>query len=440
MTRVLLPTQSIDAKFLADEGRNPRRSLFSLPGTGKTLTALEAVRIANPTGKLVVIAPKIALRMWSQEIQDWLGMSCHILAAGKTEIDYSVDAYVTTYGLASTFKDKIGGPEVLILDEADALKSLSAARTKAIYGARASGKNAFMTGCRHVWPLTGTPVRRYHDDLYPWFKALHPQVLKDFALGNQAAFEKAFCRVDMRRYHPSMPMRRTVVGSINEAELNRLIYRNGLAVRRTIDDVAADMPPMVQRTIDVDLDWTPELKAETVKWEHQDDPENVFSTTTLRRLLGVSKVTAVGTYVIDCFDADKSPLLCLYWHSDVGSGLLDYFGSAGLRAAKIDGSSSDKARQLAEDRFNGGEIDVLLGQMQAMGVALNLQKASTHVVFAERDWSSSTEEQAYKRVWRLGQKNKVRIDYCVSNHPLDEVMGDIVDRKTVSQRKTMGDV
>jgi SNF2 family DNA or RNA helicase len=154
-----------------------------------------------------------------------------------------------------------------------------------------------------------------------------------------------------------------------------------------------------------------------------------------RRLLGVAKANYVAEYVYDVWGQLTCPVLILYWHKDVGTALEAWFAAKNLNVRKIDGATSQDKRAEAEAVFNAQECDILLGQIASMGVAINLQKGSHYAVFAERDWSPAAQEQALRRLWRLGQDTHVQIDICEAEHPMDEAVGMVVDRKGKSATK-----
>jgi SNF2 family DNA or RNA helicase len=72
-----------------------------------------------------------------------------------------------------------------------------------------------------------------------------------------------------------------------------------------------------------------------------------------------------------------------------------------------------------------------------MGVAINLQQGSHYAIFAERDWSPAAQEQALRRLWRLGQDLHVHVDICEADHPIDEAVSLVVARKGKSANRVM---
>ncbi len=150
----LLPHQIEDAAFLA-----ARRFAgnFSGMGSGKTLTALEAVKLVHSFGVddiTIIVGPPISLSMWKEEYEGWIGGRAQILRAGKTPLDLDVTAYIMSYQIATKRRDELKalGARVLICDESHALKSTSAKRTKAIIG-----RGGLCESVGHTWLLTGTP-------------------------------------------------------------------------------------------------------------------------------------------------------------------------------------------------------------------------------------------------------------------------------------------
>lgn len=427
----LLPTQIEDAAYLAASPSGNRGSLFSEPGTGKTLTVLEAARLLKPKRGLIV-APPIALRMWKTNIEDYLGAKAQVIRSGKDVVDYTADFHVITYAMASEFPE-LKGADVLALDEADALKTLSSVRTKAIYGTRASGNNCLIHKAGAVFPMTGTPIRRYADDLYPWMKALHPRVTRAYGLTTLEKFQEAFCFSQMRRYNMRMPAKRVVIGNRNEERLRAIIENERLAVRRTMEDVAPYMPELRERVIGVGYEDSQALREASAMLV--DEPDQEATMTTARRLLGIAKAKDCADYLLDCNDDKQGPILVLFWHKEVRQAVIDLLMKEDLfNIRTIDGSTPTRLREQYEDEFNNGSVDFLFGQIQSMGVALNLQRGSNRAVFIERDWSPSSQEQGYKRIWRLGQKAKVLVDYCIADHPIDEAVTMVNERKLKSNK------
>jgi SNF2 family DNA or RNA helicase len=79
---------------------------------------------------------------------------------------------------------------------------------------------------------------------------------------------------------------------------------------------------------------------------------------------------------------------------------------------------TDKSRDVLAQAFQAGELDVLVGTLGAMSVGLTLTRAAIALI-CDKSWSPATNAQAYKRIHRMGQKNKCLI-YLFSRGPIDE--------------------
>ncbi len=81
------------------------------------------------------------------------------------------------------------------------------------------------------------------------------------------------------------------------------------------------------------------------------------------------------------------------------------------------------------DRFTRVEGHaVLLSQVEAGGVGLNVQAASV-VILAEPQWKPSTEDQAIARAHRMGQTSKVQVHRLLAKDTIDERMQELKDGK-----------
>lgn len=432
----LLPHQIEDAVFLASK---TFAGNFSGMGSGKTLTALEAVNIVLSSGVLktsvCIIAPPIALHMWQTETERHCGLSTQILKTGTTKIN-DANVIIMSYEIATkrVAEKKKRRPAILICDESHALKSVKAKRTKAILG-----KGGLASFCAHSWMLTGTPQTRWNDDLFSFLcRAGMGKLADKLGTVNMSRFMLRYCVVKQKYFGNSRYPAKLVVGNRNTSELRSMLFNSGnpLAVRRELKDVWAAMPPLTKSRLVVSLDMSPELR--TMLKEHnnktedelaQDLKNNDPSLSTLRRELGAAKVKHSASEIVDRIEAGNGPILVGAWHTIVLDELHNEFVANGLRSAVLDGRTSAKQKQILQDKFNAGELDILVGQIAAMGVSLNLQHGSSRIIVVEEDWSPSIMDQFYARLHRIGQKNHVHVDTFISDTKLDKAVGRISSAK-----------
>lgn len=434
------PHQWADSKAIYDF---ERALVWADPGTGKTLTAIMA---ADQCGfsRIVVVCPPIAMDMWADELKLHLGLKVYIMRSGalpKKVPLFTYDAIVVTYGLIGRNKtvqrviEKYAKgyaefrsteperqmPSCLILDEAHYACKLTAALTRGLMGSEVGmmWRRGMERHFTDVWQLTGTPITRYPDDLFAQLKVARPELLQHYKVHTYAAFRDKFCVTQWKQYHPKAPKQKVVVGAKNTDLLNRLLKEAGV-IRRKLVDVVDDLPPVTYRTISVsysNVDHVPIPSDPLTLIRELNKPDSQMSK--LRRQLGIAKVGDTVDYVMD---VHKGPMLLGFYHIDVGESLYSALEDNGLVIAYIDGSTPHGERKEIQERFNNNQIDILLGQVKAMGVSANLQHACNHVVVAEEVMSPSILEQFVARVVRRGQKSHVQVDLIRSNHDLDDAM------------------
>ncbi len=102
-----------------------------------------------------------------------------------------------------------------------------------------------------------------------------------------------------------------------------------------------------------------------------------------------------------------------------------------LVAGTITGAVPAGMRQQIVDQFTDSKGPaVLVNQIQAGGVGLNLQAASV-VILTEPQWKPSTEEQAIARCHRMGQARRVEVHRLLAEDTVDDHMVKILRDKSV---------
>ena len=440
--KTLLPHQIEDAQFLA---ASPGvKGCFSGMGSGKTLTALEAVRLLDDKShfRTIIVGPPISLFMWKEEFEEYLGISAQILKTGKTPINLSSHALIMSYEIATKRKEELKqlGAKVLICDESHALKNTKAKRTKAILG-----RHGLVEACDYSFMLTGTPVTRWNDDIFSFMcRAGYSQLADKIGKVDMARFQLRYCITQKKTFSKFQKFPTVVtVGNRNTHELNELLFKGNMAVRRELADVWAAMPDLTINHLQVRLDADAELKQllkglekQTMNQIREDIGNKDEHLATIRRKLGVAKVKHSVSEIVDRIDAGIKPILVGAWHREVIDALVVGLNAAKVSNMVIDGRTSSSNKQLAQNRFNEGSIDVVIAQIAAAGVSLNLQGGS-HIICVETDWSPAIQSQFYARCHRLGQQSNVHVDVFESDTKLDKAVRKINATKRAGQATIM---
>ncbi len=87
----------------------------------------------------------------------------------------------------------------------------------------------------------------------------------------------------------------------------------------------------------------------------------------------------------------------------------------------------------AIDRWNKGEVELLLVHPKSAGHGLNLQHGGCRMVFLSLPWSLELFEQTVGRIHRSGQKNDVWVYVLLTNNTVDEkIWAALHDKRAVS--------
>ena len=225
--RRLLPHQITQAIFAVERARSLNASET---GTGKFLVALAMRRLiereAGRNVKCLYTCPKSALGQFEQEFIDH-AYRTFVLRHGNDVVPVDVDTVlVANSTMVVTHRDQLRSwrPLLVVLDEAVAFKTATAARTKAVYGDALDGAGGIIDEVPFVLAMSGTLAPAHNGELYPHLRALAPAALLDERgrIMRRHVFEKTFCVFGARRIAGNREVQ-VIVGSRNSNLLRKRI-------------------------------------------------------------------------------------------------------------------------------------------------------------------------------------------------------------------------
>ena len=429
-------------------------------GLGKTIQALGIINADPSVFATLVICPASLRLNWARESAKWLvrPIKISVITGGKpTDVQVTHDPANPAGELVVCNYDVLGKHadlrerawDLLIVDEAHYLKNGKAQRTQAVLGKwdRDPAKRKPAIQARRRVFLTGTPILNRPVELHSIAKALDPQ-----EFGNWQRFVTRYCDGHRTRFGWD------VSGASNLEELQDKLRRSCM-VRRLKADVLTELPPKQRQVVVLPANGlTGMVKAESAALQSLDarletlraeaelakagEDEGAYEAavsalrdassaafteiSALRHELAVAKIPYVADFVIEA--AGEHPVVVMAHHHDVVDGLKAALTDVGLSVVTVTGRDAMEARQAAVDAFQGGKADVFIGNMKAAGVGLTLTRSS-HVVFAELDWTPGNLSQAEDRCHRIGQTDSVLVHHLVLDGSLDARMAQIVVEK-----------
>ncbi|MFF4390135.1 SNF2-related protein [Streptomyces sp. NBC_00853] len=370
-------------------------------GLGKTIQAIAALSHLAAEGQshFVVVCPASVLINWTREIEarSQLRVMClHGPDRQEAFADWKGrgGVAVTTFDALRGFPAPGGGEiGMLVVDEAHYVKNPKTRRAQAV--TEWSGR------CDRVLFMTGTPMENRVAEFRSLVNILRPDLAaggdRDGVAGSKA-FRKAVAPVYLRRNQQDVLTELPALQHTDEWEelsaSDEAAYReavrsgNFMAMRR-----AAYAHP--ERS----------AKLNRLREIVEDAAENglkvvVFSN--FRQVLGVVK---------DSLEAAPGP----------GGGRV--FGP-------LSGSVPPARRQQVVDEFAAAPGHaVLVAQIEAAGVGLNVQAASV-VIICEPQVKPTVENQAVARAHRMGQVRPVRVHRLLATRGVDERMVRMLKNKS----------
>ena len=132
--------------------------------------------------------------------------------------------------------------------------------------------------------------------------------------------------------------------------------------------------------------------------------------------------------------ANGNPVMVVYWFKSDLSRIEERLGEKGIAFERLDDSDSI-------DRWNRGEIPVLLLSPASAAHGLNLQGGGSHIIWFGLTWSLELYQQTNGRLWRQGQKAKtVVINHIITKNTIDERILAVLKNKDATQEELIAAV
>ena len=446
------PFQKAGVKFILDkmEKGAARVILGDEVGLGKTCQSIAPINLRYEINNILIIAPKSLLINWYRELNMWLLRDLSIGIATTKECP-ETDIVIVNYDIFSRrcysqhrIKERIW--DYLIIDEHQKIKGNSK-RTYNILGRNTKKNPIEPIQATHVAALSGTSVLAKPVELWPILHFMDPDTWNSYW-----HYTGRWCSRKQTRWGLD------VSGASNLDELNSKL-RSTCLFRRTKAEVLPDLPPKIRQVIELPQNGAEEtVQAELSMWQSNEDrlaelkarvelskassdPEEYKrAVDALREGMGVAfseiakvrhdtavaKIPHVIEHAKDAVEASDKVVIFAH-HHDVVDGLME--GLKEYNPMPLTGREDSIQKQAAIDRLQKDpNCKVFIGSITAAGVGITLT-ASSHIIFAELDWTPANITQAEGRCLRIGQKNTVLVQHLVFDESLDARMAKIIVEK-----------
>lgn len=368
-------------------------------GLGKTLTAIAYAKRWN-YGRVLVIAPAIALGVWQRELEE----EGHdvLMPQGsrkdKASIIKNYDGdYWTVINYEALLEPEVekavarGNYDLIVVDEAHKIKTATAKRSKVLHRL---GKQ---------YPallLSGTPITKNLLDLYSQYKVINPDIW------NGLSWTRFKQRWGIWGGYGGYEL----IGYQDAEGLKNLIAPYTVVARK---EDTLDLPEKTHTIVPVDLGKFSlsyremALTGVSGEWITSNPLEKALR---LAQITSAAKIDATVAWAEDMMEMDEPVVIY--------ARFLDTLHEIARRldVDYLDGSTPQHHRTAMVESFQQGKSQVFLAQIAAGSVGITLTRA-THMwyndlSFAYEDWAQSQD-----RIHRIGQEFPVNYYYATAVGP-----------------------
>lgn len=388
------------------------------PGLGKTLCSLRYLKLVN-SKKSVVVCPAFLKENWANEVKKWTDYEPYIINGTKFQKFPEDKILIINYDIIQYhLKELVGknGIDVLIADEVHMCRN-NTIRTKTFM--KMANKSKKTIG------LTGTPIVNNAQDIYLFCKTV------DKRFNSKTTFISNYCiERDFR-----------IVGSKNMDKLNKIL-RDSIIFRKTKNDkdvieafksLGTDTE-VIQEFIPIELKARTEYKEAFIDidtyfmkrgFSYTHDVAMLQRTRVLKDIVFNNKKQQAFEW-LDNYLLDGKKICLFFQYTEHLEEFANKYPSVTING-NVD---ANKRNNILED-FKNSKKQVLCGNVNAMGVGLNIPFVDT-CAFIDIPFNYSDINQCYSRFARIGQLSPyVTVYYIVGKNTIEDsyLLGKI-DNKT----------
>lgn len=427
----ILPFQKEAIKFSVGA---PHSLLGLAPGSGKTLCAIFAAKAAGCT-RILVVSPLSLLYNWKKEIAKWVQEDVSIVY--KKNLPVETRWTITNYDTVRLHKDAFYRIQwdCIIIDESILIKNRKALRTKVLKELVQKSK------AKYCWLLSGAPVSKLYDDMWAQLNILDPARFSSYW-----RFTEEYCYVIQDQWGWHILANKPDAAERIKQDLEDVYFS------RTLDQVMV-LPDWIFE--DVYIPMSPEQ--DKVYGEMEDafiadlgNGEKLLAPNTLSQLtrlieLASNPILVGGIPNGAKWDAaeellEYEQLPAIIWTSFINTAenMCNRL-SRKYRVAKLTGATPALERQEIVDKFQAGELDVIVAHPGVGKFGLTLTAART-AIYLERSYNGDDYYQSLYRVRRIGTKYSPHVIHLISTrsngaNTVDYVIGKILQARKESVLK-----
>lgn len=401
-----------------------RSMLCDDQGLGKTVQALEWIRLIPSRRPVVIVCLSSVKYQWKSEAKLHFGMRTTVVEGRCKDrrrllkgeiIIINFDILASWLPVLRRMK-----PKVVVIDEGQMVKNHRARRTKTATELAHQADSVLL--------LTGTPIPNRLIDLWAQINIVRPDLYP-----NRMAFAWEHCEPKLGYWGWEFK------GARKKKQLRRLLLKECM-IRRLKKDVAPELPDKIHKVVPFHLKDRREYQRATTSfltWLKETSPARAHRARNAQALVRVGYLLRLCARLklpwtikwmeefAECNPGTK--VVCMTMHTFVIDALRERFPNSVV----VNGAVTGKKRERAVWRFNTDRrIQWFLGNWKAAGAGLNLQ-VSSNFVSLDLPWTPGDLAQGQDRVHRIGQNKAVVVHYLMLLNTIEEKLWEILRKKTL---------
>ncbi len=388
-------------------------------GLGKSLQAIRTIE--NLPGLKLAVVPAYLRETWVAEIEKFSAMRPSIVKSKHFNDWSATDIAIVSYE-GMKFIPEWVDIRAIIFDESQKIINPDTKRTNLAHDLIGSKMPEYMI------MLSGTPITKSVGQFYAplTFLSMNPRATNGARLPEDMtylAFQDAYSNAT-RKSIPTRRGRRFITEYTGVKNLTELKgYFKGKFLRRTAEEVL-DLPEIIGKEVIL----LPSLGNELEKaWQSHENGGGEHIATA-RKNSALAKVLDTVSYVEDMVALGEQVVI----FSDHVLPVMEISGilnKKGVSAGFITGAVGEGERSELVRQFQAGLFRVLVCTIGSASTGVTLT-AARHLVLNDLSWNSTDNDQAMKRIHRIGQDRKSFIHFMLKGK-IDQMIKKKVIQKSL---------
>lgn len=411
-------------------------------GLGKTLQVITLLLKFKTEGyfnkkQALVIVPTSLLTNWMREIEKFSPSLSATTYHGNNRI-YPVDKeiIITTYGVARSDQELLKKHKYncLIIDEAQNIKNVTTAQTKAVKSIKADLHIA-MSGTpvenrlSEYWSIMDFTNKGYLGSLNKFSNTYAKPIQQDNNQEQLEVFKKITAPFILRRLKSDKSIIQDLPDKIETDYFANLeseqaaIYQN--VVENTMEQI--QKAKELEENSDIHRRGLVLKLMGALKQICNHPYQYLGKGEQFMHLSGKSKLLID---LLDNIQQQKEKVLIFTQYQKMGRLMLQWITERyGREPLYLHGGTPRKKRDEFVDAFQSNKQDnIFILSLKAAGTGLNLT-AANHVIHYDLWWNPAVEAQATDRAYRIGQKKNVQVYRFISKGTLEEKIDAMIQSK-----------